>query len=450
MKRLFGTDGIRELADPFFTDQELQKICLSIATYLNERNASKVVIGLDTRESGNRIVAKVAGCFRSLGYHVIQLGVIPTPAVAFLTKHYEADMGIMISASHNSFEYNGIKLFDRDGYKISDEAQQEIELIYRQGSDPNRQEEVTGGIIDDKAEEGQSYYVKYLKLSEEYNFNGLKIIMDCANGAAYKLAPKLFNELGAEVIAINAEPNGKNINHGGSLDVSKLQSEVLKHGAAVGVAFDGDADRLIAVDEMGQEIDGNQLLYLFAVRYVVENKECSSIVSTEMCNLGLVKSLKKLGVKVIQTSVGDRNVMFEILKTNSVLGGEPSGHIMFKNYSCTSDGMLAALKLVSTSQISCVPMSELKNEMIIYPQVINNIPYLGEWQFSSELTLLKEKIKSKLGDDGKIIIRKSGSEPVIRVMIESADIDLISEYMQQIQELIHCEKQYSVTINENR
>ncbi|MNI26385.1 Phosphoglucosamine mutase [compost metagenome] len=396
----------------------------------------KVVIGMDTRISGLMLESALVAGMLSIGADVIRLGVVSTPAVAYLTRILKADAGVMISASHNPVEDNGIKFFGSDGFKLSDETELKIEELMDKEVD-ELPRPIGGGLGSVTVDtESKLKYLEHLKTTIGHSFEGLKVVLDCANGAAYELAPKLFKELGAEVHTIAAEPNGLNINdHCGSTHPEKLKEEVIRLGANLGLAFDGDADRLIAIDEKGEEVDGDYILCICgdAMNRAGKLKD-STIVSTVMSNFGFYKATKKLSLNTQQTAVGDRYVMSEMIRGGYNLGGEQSGHVIFLDYNTTGDGILTAIQLVDTLIASGKQLSELKTVMKQYPQVLVNVrvqdksKYVGNVAIEQAIT----EVENKLSDNGRVLVRPSGTESLIRVMAEGPEKQELEELVGQI------------------
>jgi phosphoglucosamine mutase len=376
-----------------------------------------------------------------MGVDVFLAGVIPTPAVSFLTRSLQFSAGVVISASHNSFEDNGIKFFSPAGTKFSDEQEQQLEEEIFSESLENC--EVTEGSLGEtiKLVDAEEQYMKFIKntLNKDIKFKGLKIVLDCANGAAYKVAPQVLQQLEAGAIIINDRPDGYNINEQcGATDTRRLREEVLKQGADLGFALDGDGDRLICVDEKGEELDGDCILGICALVLLKENKlKNNSLVVTLMSNLGLDKALSPYGGKVIRTAkVGDKYVLGEMLKQESILGGESSGHLIFREYLPTGDGLLSALQLLNVVRKSQVPLSELKQPIKKFPQVLKSVKVKKKIPLS-ELRQVKEKIKEGekiLGEQGRIVVRYSGTEPKVRIMVEGQDQEEINKIADNIAE----------------
>ncbi|MFM9279391.1 phosphoglucosamine mutase [Paenibacillus jiagnxiensis] len=441
MGKYFGTDGVRGVANKELT-AELAYSIGRCGGYVLAGNVEKptVVIGMDTRISGVMLESALVAGLLSIGANVIRLGVVSTPGVAYITRLLKADAGVMISASHNPVEDNGIKFFGGDGFKLSDETELKIEALMDAEEDqlPRPVGSGLGAVtVDDKS---RYLYLDYLKTTVSNSFKGLKIVLDCANGAAYELAPKLFAELGAEVIAIGAEPNGLNINdHCGSTHPEKLKEEVLRLKADIGLAFDGDADRLIAIDENGEEVDGDFILCICgdAMNRAGKLKD-STIVSTVMSNIGFYKAAEKLSLKTAKTAVGDRYVMEEMRRGGYNLGGEQSGHVIFLDYNTTGDGMLTAIQLVDTLVASGKKFSELKSLMKQYPQVLVNVRVQDKTNYPGNAAIAEaiQKVEQKLGDNGRVLVRPSGTESLIRVMAEGPDKAELEHYVEEIVEVV--------------
>ncbi|HOB19871.1 MAG TPA: phosphoglucosamine mutase [Candidatus Atribacteria bacterium] len=443
MGRLFGTDGVRGLANRELTCDLAYKLGQAGAYVLTgEKHKPRILIGRDTRISGDMLEAALAAGICSVGADAIVVGVLPTPAIAYLARHYGADAGAVISASHNPMEYNGIKFFNSQGYKLPDELENRIEDIILDKAEelPLSEGADLGRIvrIDDAVDE----YVEFLKSTIEGDLKGFRIALDCANGAAYEAAPRLFEALGAEVHTISNEPNGVNINAGcGSTHPEKLQEFVKELGADVGLAFDGDADRLIAVDEKGEIVDGDQIMVMCALcmseRGVLKD---NTVVTTVMSNLGLDLALKKAGLTSVKTKVGDRYVLEKMLDGGFSIGGEQSGHIIFLDHNTTGDGLLTALQMLGVMKRSGDKLSKLAAQMKKYPQVLVNarVSEQKKHSYADDPVIREEigKIESRFKDEGRVLIRPSGTEPLVRVMIEGADQKEIEEYAVKLARLI--------------
>lgn len=426
MGKYFGTDGVRGIANQELTAEMAYQIGRCGGYVLaGQVPKPKVVIGMDTRISGVMLESALVAGMLSIGADVIRIGVVSTPAVAYLTRLLNASAGVMISASHNPVEDNGIKFFGSDGFKLSDDTELLIEELMDKEVDelPRPIGAGLGSVTVDI--ESKYSYLDHLKTTITHSFEGLKIVLDCANGAAYELAPQLFRELGAEVYTIGAEPNGLNINdHCGSTHPEKLKEEVLRLGADVGLAFDGDADRLIAVDEKGEEVDGDYILCICgdAMNRAGKLKD-STVVSTVMSNFGFYKATKKLSLNTQKTAVGDRYVMAEMIRGGYNLGGEQSGHVIFLDYNTTGDGILTGIQLVDTMKAAGKPLGELKKVMKQYPQVLVNVRVQDKSKYVGN-TAIEEAIvavERQLGDNGRVLVRPSGTESLIRVMAEGPD-----------------------------
>ena len=435
MKReYFGTDGIRGRANiPPMTAEVALKVAMATAKVLRDRRkgqpTDRVVIGKDTRLSCYMLEQAITSGFLSMGMNVILTGPVPTPGVAMLTRSLRADVGVMISASHNSFEDNGIKLFGADGYKLDDEIEIEIEKAL--AGDLEKDLALPGDLgkaarLDDTI----GRYAESVKrsLPRGSTLEGLKIVVDCAHGAAYKVAPQVLWELEAEVHAIGVQPNGRNINDGyGATATGKLQEAVVDHGADIGIALDGDADRLIMVDETGSKIDGDQLMAALALSMQEKGElKAPVLVSTVMSNLGLERLLKEKGIDLIRTPVGDRYVMEAMREHGYNLGGEQSGHIILSDFNTTGDGLQAAIKICSILKESGKKASEALNLFEPLPQILRNVEFKdGKPLDKPEVKAAIENAEGLLEKDGRVLVRASGTESVIRVMAEGDDREKI-------------------------
>jgi phosphoglucosamine mutase len=403
----------------------------------------KVVIGLDTRISGPMLEAALVAGLLSIGASVIRLGVVSTPAVAYLTRVLQADAGVMISASHNPVADNGIKFFGGDGFKLSDETELEIERLMDAAADelPRPEGGDIGSVtVDDDA---KYRYVEFLKTTVSHSFKGQKIVLDCAHGAAYELAPAVFRELGAEIITVGAEPSGLNINDGvGSTHPEYLREQVLAHGADLGLSFDGDADRLIAIDGDGEEVDGDFILCICGDAMKRAGKlKSDTVVTTVMSNIGFFKAAERIGLKTAQTAVGDRYVMEEMRKGGYNLGGEQSGHVIFLDYNTTGDGILTGLQLVDTLVGSGKKLAELKTLMRKFPQVLVNVRVADKSLYKDNAAILEAVagVERELGDNGRVLVRPSGTESLIRVMAEGPERDQVEMYVSRIVDVVKAE-----------
>lgn len=432
MSRLFGTDGVRGIANRDLTPQLAYQLGFAGAHVLTEETRHKptIVVGEDTRVSCGMLGASLIAGITCAGADVLYVGVIPTPGVAWLTKKHGADAGVMISASHNSFEYNGIKFFSGGGFKLPDETEDAIEALIK---DPVfwERERLIGDKIGKliRYHQGADEYREHLQSVAGLDLTGMKIVVDCAHGASHQIAPKLFKDLGAEVIAIGVDPTGYNINDKcGSTHVEKLLEVVLDHRADIGLAFDGDADRLIAVDDCGQVCDGDVMLAILARDLDKRGKLTKkAIVATIMSNLGLELMTRAAGYELIRTQVGDRYVLERMLTDGYLLGGEQSGHIIMLDDSTTGDGILTATRLLGAMRHNgkCARLSEIRKIMTTLPQITVNAHVPDDKkQFVMNHCDLEEAIAQReaiLGSDGRIVVRSSGTEPLIRVMIEGPD-----------------------------
>lgn len=434
MGRLFGTDGVRGIANSELTPELAFKLGKAGAHVLSkDKKRPIVIIGKDTRLSGDMIEDALSAGILAVGGNVIKVGVLPTPAVAYLVNVYKADAGAVISASHNPFEYNGIKFFNGDGFKLDDSIEDEIEDIILSNVDVNSH--ITGDKLgkcleaDDDAIEK---YADFLKSTIDADISGLKLVLDCANGASYKVAEKVYSELGADVTVIGNEPDGININYNcGSTHPERLQQEVIKQGAFMGLAYDGDADRLIAVDERGRIIDGDKLICICAkMMKDMGRLSGDTVTATVMSNLGFHRYIEKMDCSVEVTSVGDRYVLESMLKTGSKIGGEQSGHIIFLNHTTTGDGILSSLQLLQAVLMSGKKASELSDEIEIFPQVLRNAKVKNEnknkFMEDSEVKAAIEKVEKDVAGLGRLLIRPSGTEPLVRVMLEGQDVEHIT------------------------
>jgi phosphoglucosamine mutase len=440
MGKYFGTDGVRGIANKELTPELAFKLGRAGGYVLTEQTEKpKVVIGRDTRISGTMLENALIAGLLSIGAEVMRLGVISTPGVAYLTKALSAHAGVMISASHNPVEDNGIKFFGPDGFKLSDEQENRIEEIIDGEDKLPRPVGEDIGVINDYFEGGQKY-LSFLKDTIDNDFEGITIAVDCAHGATSSLATHLFADLEAEIYSIGSSPNGLNINDGvGSTHPEKLQEFVREKGADIGLAFDGDGDRLIAVDENGNMVDGDQIMFICA-KFLNERGllRQNTVVSTVMSNIGFYKALDENEIKSSKTAVGDRYVMEEMRKGGYNLGGEQSGHIIFLNYITTGDGMLSALQLVNVMKETGKALSELAEEMTIYPQVLRNVKVTNKEEALNNPQILNEieAVERELGENGRVLVRPSGTEPLIRVMVEASTEEECEKYVNRIVKLV--------------
>ncbi len=436
MKKYFGTDGIRGIANHTLTPELSFKLgrVLGHVLRIDDDNVN-LLIGRDTRISGELLEYALISGLLSAGANVMRLGVVSTPGVAFLTKSLNAKAGIMISASHNPYPDNGIKIFGSDGFKLTDEMELEIERLIDAKDELERPINDRIGIVDNYFE-GQHKYLSYLQKSIDHSFDNMKIAIDCANGATSFLAPHLFANLGAEVMLINNNPNGININVDcGSTHIETLRQFVLGNQADIGLAFDGDGDRLIVVDEKGHIVDGDYILYVLGSYLKDKGKlKDNTIVTTVMSNVGYYKALEENGIKSVQTKVGDRYVLEEMLKNDYNLGGEQSGHIIYLDYSSTGDGLLTAIQLINILIEKKVSLSELTQNMVSYPQVLKNVKVKDKEEVLNNQQLKNkiEEVNQILGNEGRVLVRASGTEALIRVMVEAASDDICEQYADEL------------------
>jgi phosphoglucosamine mutase len=430
-RHLFGTDGIRGVAnrDPMTAEMALRLGQAVAQRFRHSERQGRIVIGKDTRLSGYMLESAMQAGIVSAGADVMLVGPLPTPGIAFITWSMRADAGVVISASHNPYQDNGIKIFAADGFKLPDEVEADIERRMEAigaGHDGARAapDEIGKAVrIDDAI----GRYVQFLKQTfpKEHTLDGVKVVVDCSNGAAYQVAPQVFEELGAEVVALNVEPDGRNINLGcGALHPETMAAEVRRTGAALGVALDGDADRLILADEKGEIVDGDQVMAILGTR-MLERRElpAETVVATVMSNLGLERALSAKGGKLLRTAVGDRYVVEAMREKGLSLGGEQSGHIIFLEHATTGDGMIAALRVLAVMVAEGRPLSELARAMTRYPQVLLNFAVARKRPFEEMPAVQKviAAVERDLGSDGRVVVRYSGTEAKARVMIEGTD-----------------------------
>ncbi|MBR0277466.1 MAG: phosphoglucosamine mutase [Clostridia bacterium] len=444
MGKLFGTDGVRGVANSELTVELAFKLGQAGAFVLTEEshNKPKILIGKDTRISGDMLEAALCAGLCSVGAEVILAGVVPTPAIAYLTRYYNADAGIVISASHNPMEYNGIKFFNSKGFKLSDEIENEIEEIILEKPEKIKLAKGAdiGRIVHKKS--AVDDYKAFAKSTITTDFKGMKIAIDCANGASSFTSRSVLEELGAEVYVINDQPDGVNINKDcGSTHIDQLCGYVKQVGADIGLAFDGDADRVLAVDENGVLVDGDKIMSICALDMRARGKlNDDVIVVTVMSNLGLFIMAKEQGLNIKKTIVGDRYVLEEMCRGNYSIGGEQSGHIIFLEHNTTGDGLVTALQLLSVVKYSCKKVSELASVMEVLPQVLINAKVKTEnkkkYTEDAEIVAEIEKIEAEFNGNGRVLIRPSGTEPLVRVMIEGKDTELITKRAESLAKLI--------------
>ena len=444
MGKLFGTDGIRGEANRFPMDARIAfSVGQAIAHLLKKPNhRTRIIIGKDTRISGYMLESSLESGVTSMGGYAYLVGVLPTPGIAFVTQSMRADAGIVISASHNPYQDNGIKIFSGNGFKLSDDEEEEIEKLILGNKLPE--------MVPPVREMGQAYrledvhgrYIVFLKNTFPRNLTmeGIKIVLDTANGATYKIAPDTFFELGANIEVIHNTPNGLNINdHCGSQHTQDLKKQVVKSKADIGLAFDGDGDRLIAVDEKGREISGDQVLIICARRLKQEGKlKNDLLVSTVMSNLGLKVACKKYGIKHHASKVGDRYVLEDMARLEGIIGGEEAGHMIFLEHHTTGDGIISAIQLIAAMVEMDKPLSELSKMMEIFPQKLINVDVKSKPDISTlpKVPEVIKQVESKLGDNGRVLVRYSGTQNMCRVMVEGPTQELTEKYCKQIAEVI--------------
>ena len=440
-RKFFGTDGIRGLtnSEPMTAETALRVGQAAGAHFLRGDHRHRVVIGKDTRLSGYMMESAMVAGFTSVGMDVVLLGPMPTPAVAMLTRSMRADIGVMISASHNPFADNGIKLFGPDGYKLSDETERQIEQRMEKAPTLAKSAEIGRAR---RIEDARGRYVQFAKdtFPEQLRLDGLKVVVDCANGAAYHVAPDTLWELGAEVIPLGVKPDGLNINDGcGSTQPQQLQETVVASGADIGLALDGDADRLIVVDEKGQLVDGDQLMALIALGMQRRSGlKGGAVVATVMSNLGLERKLGENGLRLVRTAVGDRYVLEEMRKSGCNVGGEQSGHIILTDHATTGDGLVAGLQVLAALVEGKAPASKLLRQFEPLPQLLKNVRFNGGAE-PLEADSVRKRIaaaEAELEGRGRLVIRKSGTEPLIRVMAEGEDMALVERVVDGICEAV--------------
>jgi phosphoglucosamine mutase len=429
MRKLFGTDGVRGVAnqDPMTSEMALRIGRAAAHVFRDSHQRHRIVIGKDTRLSGYMIESALTSGLCSMGVDVLLVGPVPTPGIAFLTRSLRADAGVVISASHNPYEDNGIKFFGRDGFKLPDEVEKRMEdLIFSGAIDairPTAAEIGKAFRIDDAI----GRYNEFVKSSipRGMDLSGLRVVVDSANGAAYKIGPRILIELGADVISLYDQPNGVNINQGcGSLYPEVVSRAVKANGAQIGIAFDGDADRVMLCDEKGAVVDGDVVMAVCALQMMKEGRlKQKTLVATVMSNLGLEIALQKAGGKLVRAAVGDRYVMEKMLEGGYNLGGEQSGHVIFLDHNTTGDGLISALQVLSIMKQTGKPLSELAACMKTYPQTLVNVKVRERRDLMSipEITQRMAEIEKKLGGSGRLLVRYSGTEPKVRVMIEGED-----------------------------
>ena len=440
MRKYFGTDGIRGIAGESLTADLSFKVGKALGKLLTEKkDHPKVVIGRDTRISCDMIEQALTAGLTSTGVNVMTVGTIPTPAIAYLTKTIETDSGIMISASHNPYQDNGIKIFGPDGFKLTDEQELEIEsLIDNSEQIKNASFEKIGKLYG--GSELSQKYVQHIKQSISGDLSNIKIALDCANGATTGVAPYIFGDLEADIETIGCQPNGININDNvGSTKIDTISAFVKENNVDVGFAFDGDGDRVLAVDANGNIVDGDKIMFILA-KHLKEQGELKDnmVVSTVMSNIGFYKAIEENGLQSVKTAVGDRYVVEEMRNNNYSLGGEQSGHIILMNYATTGDGILTAVRLANIIKSTGKSLEELASEVSIYPQKLVNIKVIDKKAAMEDSEILAEceKVEKELEVNGRILLRASGTENLIRVMVEASSDELTDKYCEQVAKIV--------------
>lgn len=437
-REIFGTDGVRGLANAgAMTPDNILRLGMAVGrVFKNGAHRHRVVIGKDTRLSGYMIEPALTAGFAAAGMDVFLLGPLPTPAMAMLTRSLRADLGVMISASHNPYYDNGVKFFGPDGFKLSDETELEIEQLMKEGPDAGRAQSPDLGRVK-RVDDAGARYIEFAKATfpRRRSLEGIRVVIDCANGAGYKVAPTVLWELGAEVKSIGVEPNGTNINQNvGSTAPKKMQKAVLEYRADIGIALDGDADRVLICDEKGEMIDGDQLLAMIARDWKKRGKlKGDGIVSTVMANLGFEKFLEGEGLSLARTKVGDRYVVEEMRANGMNIGGEPSGHVILSDFGTTGDGLVTALQVLAVMAAEGGKVSDICHNFEPFPQLLQNVRFKGGDPLDhADVKAVIKSGEDRLGKDGRLVIRKSGTEPLIRVMGEGVDGKAVTEIVGDI------------------
>lgn len=438
-RKYFGTDGVRGKVGTFpITPDFILKLGWAAGRVLSKQGTKKVLIGKDTRISGYMLESALEAGLSAAGLQAALTGPMPTPAIAYLTQTFRAEAGIVISASHNPYDDNGIKFFTSEGKKLPDEIELAIE------AELEKPLTCVGSAELGKAKrivDAAGRYIEFCKgtFPSSMSLEGMRIVIDCANGATYHIAPSVFSELGAEVIAIGVEPNGTNINHElGATDVRALQQRVVDEGAVLGIAFDGDGDRVIMVDHLGQKVDGDQIAYIIASEAQRRGELKGGVVGTLMSNMGMEVALKKLGIPFVRSNVGDRYVLEKLLEHEWTIGAENSGHVILLDKVTTGDAIVAALQVLACVVETKKSLKTLCEGMVLFPQVLENVRYNGNIDplESSAVLLAKATVEAKLGEHGRVLLRKSGTEPLIRVMVEGENANDVKAYALDIAQAV--------------
>jgi phosphoglucosamine mutase len=442
MTRLFGTDGVRGIANAALSPELAFKLGEAAGHFLGNKGRGRIVVGRDTRRSGDLLEAALVAGICAGGADALLAGVIPTPAVALLVRELGADGGVVISASHNPPEYNGIKFFSRDGFKLPDDLEDEIESFTERERDWERPLGEDVGVvvpIDDAVER----YIAHSVGTIPVDLSGLKIAVDCGHGAAAVATPEALARLGAEVFAINCDYDGMDINVGcGSTHLGPITELVRRTGADLGIAHDGDADRVLAVDETGAEVDGDMIMAITATHLKAEGKlPLATVVSTVMANIGFELAMRENGINVVKTKVGDRYVLEQLQTSGAVLGGEQSGHIIFLEHNTTGDGLVTALHLAAVMKQTGKPVSELRQVMRRYPQVLVNVPVADKARLSTSAAIADSvsEVEAELGESGRVLVRASGTEPLVRVMAEASDAETAADVVDRLVGVVRSE-----------
>lgn len=442
MTRLFGTDGVRGIANAELTPELAFRLGEAAGHFLGDHGRGRIVVGRDTRRSGEMLEAALVAGLMAGGADALVTGIVPTPAVALLVRELEADGGVVISASHNAPEYNGIKLFSRDGFKLPDELEDEIESFCTTSRDWERPTGAGVGRLV-RIDDALDRYIAHCVDAIDVDLTGLTVAVDCGHGASAIATPEAFRQLGAKVIAINTDFDGMDINVGcGSTHLGPITEVVRDHEVDLGIAHDGDADRVLAVDEVGAEVDGDAIMAVCAARmHELGKLPLDTVVSTVMCNLGFEIAMKERGINVIKTKVGDRYVLEQLQTSGAVLGGEQSGHIIFLEHNTTGDGLVTALHLAAVMQETGLPLSELRRVMRRYPQVLVNVPVGDKARLATSAAIAEaiQRAETELGDSGRVLVRASGTEPLVRVMAEASDEASASRVVEQLVAVVKSE-----------
>ncbi len=442
MTRLFGTDGVRGIANAELTPELAFRLGEAAGHFLGDHGRGRIVVGRDTRRSGELLESALVAGLMAGGADALVAGIVPTPAVALLVRELEADGGVVISASHNAPHYNGIKLFSRDGFKLPDELEDEIEAFCTVERDWERPTgEGVGRIV--AVPDAHERYIAHCVDSIDVDLTGMTIAVDCGHGASAVATPEALRQLGAKVIAINTEFDGMDINvECGSTHLGPITAIMRDHEVDLGIAHDGDADRVLAVDETGAEVDGDVIMAVCAARMHEQGKlPLDTVVSTVMCNLGFEIAMREQGINVIKTKVGDRYVLEQLRTSGAVLGGEQSGHIIFLDHNTTGDGLVTALHLAAVMQETGLPLSELRRVMRRYPQVLVNVPVADKARLATSAAIADaiRDAEDELGDTGRVLVRPSGTEPLVRVMAEAADEQAASAIVDRLVAIVASE-----------